>query len=346
MQLSRQRLCSLLIIFIIMSVCYFIWLVRDGLYPFLLGVLLAYLLYPFMIFLENRGYKRTWALAIIYSAGTLFCLGIGFLFVPVLVRELENFAQDLPAMTLRAEELLNYLQASYKSWVLPMSMREAIDVGLSNIGIKVNLFVVGAVQGILDSFSYLIGIAISPVLAFYILYDWRNIAHSVLGVLPSAWRGEAILICRNINGVLHGVIRGQIFISILVGSFVMLGLWLMNIKYALLIGLLAGLLDVIPYFGAIIGAFPAVCVALLYSPIMALKVLLLFIVVHQTESVLIQPKIIGNSVGLHPLSVIFFVFVGEEIGGLVGMLLGVPFAAISKILLKHALKFIIYASNK
>lgn len=338
MRLTRKRLGFIFIITALLFTFGFLWMVRSSLYPFFLGILLAYLLNPFVVFLEGKGIKRAWALILIYAV--IFFLGVivALKLLPLLIKELESFAGEFPAMMGQAEDLLGGWQMHYQSWSLPPSMREAIDAGLREIGQQGSSFVTGMVQGILNAFPYMIGIAISPVLAFYILYDWREIRHQLLGLLPSAWRAEAVSVCHGVNRVLHGVIRGQIFTSLLVGALITVGLWLLGIRYALLIGLLAGALDVIPYFGALIGALPAVGAAFLYSPMAALKVLVLFVVVHQTESVLIQPKIVGNTVGLHPLSVIFFVFAGEAAGGLVGMLLAVPVAAIGKVLAQHAFK--------
>ena len=320
---------------------YLLWLVRAGLYPFVLGVLLAYLLNPLVIFFEKQGMKRSLALTIIYGLIFLSFWLIGIKFIPLLVQELECFAKDLPEIMNRVEELVNYWQLSYENMILPLSMRNAINEGILNLSLQLNVFITDLVQRILDLFTYIIGIVISPILAFYLLYDWQEIKKNIVGIIPSAWQKEFLLICKSINKVLHGVIRGQFFISLLVGILITFGLWILEIRYALLIGVLAGILDVIPYFGAIIGAFPAIGVAFLYSPIMAFKVALLFLCVHQLESILIQPKIIGAKVGLHPLSVIFFVFIGGEIGGLIGMLLGVPLAAIAKVLVQHFIKMMI-----
>lgn len=319
-------------------VLYFLWLVRAGLYPFVLGILLAYLLNPLVMFFEHKGMKRSVALLLIYGLIFLIFWFIAVKFIPFLVRELESFAGDLPQMIRRVENLLDYWQLSYESIALPLSMREAINESIISLSSQLNLFVAKLVQGILQLFTYLIGIVVSPVLAFYLLSDWQGIKKNLLLMVPRGWQKEVFLICRSISQVLDGVIRGQLFISLFVGTLITLGLWMFDVRYALLIGILAGVLDVIPYFGAIIGAVPAIGVAFLYSPMMALKVLILFFVVHQMESALIQPKIIGAKVGLHPLSVIFFVFIGGELGGLLGMLLCVPLAAIAKVLLKHLLK--------
>jgi predicted PurR-regulated permease PerM len=100
-------------------------------------------------------------------------------------------------------------------------------------------------------------------------------------------------------------------------------------------------LDIIPYFGAFIGATPAVTLALLSSPWLALKVVLLFFAIHQLEGSIIGPQIMGDNVGLHPLSVIFFLFIGGELGGIPGMLLGVPIAAVGKVFIRHIIRMLI-----
>lgn len=318
-----------------------LWVARGALYPFFLGVLIAYLLNPLVALLERRGAGRLWALAAVYTVLAAAAAGAGIKLVPLLVRELENFARDLPSITREAEALLGDLETHYRSWALPESMRRAVDEAIGGIGAEADLFVRELVQQILGLFSYAVGIAVSPVLAFYILYDWQNLREKTLFMLPAAWRARCVRMAGEVNVVLHGVIRGQILTSLLVAALVTAGLYALQIPYALLIGALAGALDVIPYFGALIGALPAVGMALLQSPAAVLKVTALFFVVHQLEGSVIQPKIVGKTAGLHPLTVIFFAFVGGELGGLVGMLLSVPLAAIGKVCLRHFMQLLL-----
>jgi predicted PurR-regulated permease PerM len=176
---------------------------------------------------------------------------------------------------------------------------------------------------------------ISPILAFYLLHDWFKIKEELLTLLPTKYRRETIAIFKDVDKVLSGVIRGQLTVALIVGVLVTIGLYFLHVKYFLLIAILASMLDVIPYFGAFIGATPAVTLALLHSPLLAFKVAILFFAIHQLEGTVIHPRILGENVGLHPLSVIFFVFVGGELGGFIGMLLGVPLAAIGKVFIRH-----------
>jgi len=320
-------------------IIYFLWLVRGGLYPFIIAFLLAYLLNPAVRWLESKHLKRVWAIIVVYVI--LFTLVIvgGSQLLPLILRELESFGRELPMMTTKCEELVQVFQMKYQNSAVPVSLRLAIDNSLQSIQIEIQVFVARLVACILDVISHFIGIIITPVLAFYLLHDWHEIGTALLRVAPGSWRRELVLMLQDI--VFSGVIRGQLFVAFIVCILVSLGLLVLGVRYALIIGILAGMLDIIPYFGAFIGATPAVTVALLSSPWLAVKVALLFFIIHQLEGTIISPMILGEKAGLHPLIVIFFLFVGGEFAGLAGMLLGVPLAALGKVVLHHLLKALI-----
>lgn len=341
MTLNKKYIRLSILVGIVIISAYLLWLVRNGLYPFILALLLAYLLNPAVCFFEKKGISRLWAIIIVYMI--VFCIIIvsGATLFPLLVHELDSFNHEIPSMAAKLDELLHAIQNQYQNAVLPYSIRTAVDEAVLSVEETVQVFVEDIVQGIVNIVTHSIGLAITPVLAFYLLHDWYSIKKELLLLVPNSWRGELILVFRDINKVLNGIVRGQLTIAVIVGILVSTGLYIFQLKYALLIGILAGILDVIPYFGAIIGAAPAITIALLHSPWIALKVALLFLAVHQIEGTIIQPKILGESVGLHPLSVIFFVFIGGELGGLIGMLLGVPIAAICKVIIRHIINAIV-----
>ncbi len=341
MAITRQTARALLLTAAALLVAFFLWRVRGGLYPFFIALFLAYVLNPAVDYLEGKGLRRVWAIACVYVLLFAGVFVAGSRLIPLLVRELESFGQELPQMTAKGQELIDSLQWRYQHSALPHSLRAALDSGLVSLQAAVQAFAAAAVAAIIGLLTHFIGLAISPVLAFYLLHDWHELGEAILRTLPARWRHETVLVLRDVDKVLAGVIRGQVTVAVIVGVLVSCGLYLLGVRYALIIGILAGALDVIPYFGAFIGATPAVTVALLTSPWLALKVALLFFVIHQTEGTIIGPKILGDNVGLHPLAVIFFLFVGEELGGLVGMLLGVPVAAVGKVLISHLLRLMI-----
>jgi sporulation integral membrane protein YtvI len=341
MAISRTIVRMAVLAISVAGILYFLWLVRSGLYPFVIAFFLAYLLNPAVSWLEHKGLKRIWAIFAVYLI--LFSIVIigGSRLIPIVIRELESFGRDLPLMTAKGEELLQNLQWKYQNSALPYSLRIAMDNGLVTLQTQAQEYVIAMVDAIIDMLAHSIGLIISPVLAFYLLHDWREIGEEVRRLLPARLHQELGLLFRDLDKVLAGVIRGQLTVAVIVGVLLSGGLYFLGVRYAVIIGILAGMLDIIPYFGAIIGAAPAVTVALLESPWLALKVTILFFVIHQMEGTIIGPQILGDNIGLHPLSVIFFLFIGGELGGLIGMLLGVPLAALGKVLLRHLAKALI-----
>ncbi|MGB4472629.1 MAG: AI-2E family transporter, partial [Limnochordia bacterium] len=186
--------------------------------------------------------------------------------------------------------------------------------------------------------SQIISLLIAPILAFYLLRDLEAIKRRSFMLIPKRYRLTVFKFCKEINRVVDGFIRGQLVNALLVGSLIAAGLALLGIKYAVFIGLLAGVFNIIPYFGPVIGFVPASLFALAKSPLSVLWVLILFVVVNQLEANVISPKIIGERVGLHPLAVIFAIFAGGELMGIIGMLVAVPAAAVVRIAFLYVLK--------
>jgi len=317
---------------------YFIWLVRSALYPFIIGLLLSYMLNPMVCYLEKKGFKRLWAIIALY----LLLFGIviigGSELLTLLIRDLESFAQDLPQIVAHINEILLFIQSQYQNSTLPYSLRLAIDEALLLGEAEMQQFIGQIVNSIITIARNSIGVAISPILAFYLLHDWYEIKSDVLLLVPGRWRTELDLFFRDVDKLLAGIIRGQLTVACIIGIFVTGGLYFLQLKFALMIGILAAIFDIIPYFGPIIGAAPAVMLAILESPWLTVKVIMMFVIIQQIEGNIIHPKIIGENTGLHPLTVIFCVFVGGEVAGLLGMLLGVPLAAIGKVFVRHMLK--------
>ncbi|MCC5467710.1 AI-2E family transporter [Pelosinus baikalensis] len=341
MLVTKAAIRITLIIVILICFLYFFWMVHNALYPFIIGLFLAYLLNPAVCYLERKNIGRLWAIIAVYII--LFGVVIigGSKLLALFIKELQSFALDLPFMIENINKLLTQMQSQYQNSALPYYLRIAIDNNLLLLENEMQEFMGQVVNFIIKIISHSIGLAISPILAFYLLHDWYKIKSEILALLPSGWRAELVLFFRDADKVLGGIIRGQLLVASIIGVFVTIGLYLLQVKFALIIGILAALFDIIPYFGPIIGASPAVMLAILESPWLTIKVILLFFIIQQIEGNIIHPKIIGVNIGLHPLSVIFVVFVGGEVAGIIGMLLGVPVAAIGKVLVRHIVKVLL-----
>jgi predicted PurR-regulated permease PerM len=182
--------------------------------------------------------------------------------------------------------------------------------------------------GVLSRALYLV---LAPFLAYYLLRDAEVVSRAVLSLIPLHFRDEALGLLSRLNRVGIGFIRGQIIVSAIVGLMVTIGLAVLGIKYAVLIGVVAGIFDVVPYFGPLIGGVPAVILGLLRSPSTAVWAAVWIFVVHQIEGVFLQPRIMGEHVGLHPLAIVFAILAGGDLFGIWGMLVAVPVAAVVKV---------------
>ena len=329
----RWTMVIVLVVFLVVL----LWVAREGMYPFLLAILISYFLSPAVVWFERRKVPRTISLILLYVFGGLVVCAFLWKGIPIFLREAESFIQSLPQISQQLESIVLSIER-YQAEKLPPMVKHIIEQNINEAETMIETSLGALIHRMLGLMEYTIGVAVSPIIAFYILHDWQRIRKSLFELLPIECRGTCREIATEVNKVLGGVIRGQVIISIFVGTAVTVGLYYFGVPYAILLGVLAGILDVIPYFGAIFGAVPAILFGLFISPLTAVKVAILFFVVHQLESSVIHPNVVGDSIGMHPLAVLFFVFLGGEVGGLIGMVIGVPLAAIIKIIFHHIMR--------
>jgi len=188
--------------------------------------------------------------------------------------------------------------------------------------------------------TWVVNILLLPILAFYFLRDWDKLVERVASVIPRNRIGTISQLARESNDVLGAFIRGQFLVMVALGVIYAGGLSLVGLKLGLLIGLIAGLISFIPYLGATTGILLAVVAALVQAQGFDLKLLILvgvvFTVGQLLESYVLTPRIVGDKIGLHPVAVIFAVMAGGQLFGFLGMLLALPVAAVSNVLLRYA----------
>mgnify|MGYP001029162139 CR=1 FL=1 len=321
---------------VLLGVLAFLYRVRTVLTPFLFAIVIAYILYPVVRAVEKRGSSRYVAIFLVYAIFGVI-LGVSFWIVmPSLLKDLEEIARQLPEQASQLEDLGKDAVGFFRRIQLPGTLRDGVAILLERVQVIVESLAGRLMQMLMVTFTHMISLLISPVLAFYFLRDHQAMRESALRYIPAQHRGDALYILQEINSALNGFFRGQILVCLFVGLFIYGGLAFLGIPYAPFIGLLAGLFDIIPYFGPVLGFVPAATLALSKSPLTVLWVLVLFVAANQIENAIISPKLIGDRVGLHPLVVIFAVLVGAELMGIIGMLLAIPFASIIRVILAFA----------
>jgi len=309
--------------------------VRSILGPFFLAFVLAYLLNPLVVALERHKISRKKSILIVFGLIIAIVITLVFLVLPILYNELSKLAVILPNAIQQFTERVDGLREQFKATGLPSRVALVLDEHLGQGEVifanRLNLFLDNLPKVLSTATLYIL----SPVIAIYFLADWKGLGTHFNRMVPQRCRMEWRRLWQDINHVIRQFVRGDLFVAVIVGVLIGLGVKLVGMDYALLIGLICGVFDLIPYFGPFIGAVPAILLALTHSPAMAIKVGLIILIVQQLEGSIISPKLMGDSVGLHPLWVVFALLAGGELVGFWGMLLAVPVAAVIRVVLNH-----------
>ena len=339
-QLRRQAIFWLLAALAFIG---FLYLFRSILLPFVAGMILAYFLDPVADRLERFGLSRALATTLIVASFLVGFVVALMLVVPILVSQLAEFITRIPHYVTRLQFIVTDFDPDWLSRTLgvePSSLRE----GLSGLLTQAAGFLTTLFQSLWNSGRALIDIAglfvITPVVAFYMLLDWDRMVDRVDSLIPRDHLNTVRQIATDIDRSLAGFVRGQGTLCLVLGIYYALGLTLVGVNFGLLIGLFAGFVSFIPYVGAALGLVLAVGVALVqFWPEwhMILLVAGIFVVGQTIEGNILQPKLVGRSVGLHPVWLIFALFAFGLLFGFVGLLIAVPAAAAIGVLVRFAL---------
>ena len=321
----------------------FLFLFRDILLPFVAGMALAYFLDPVADRLQRLGMSRLMATVFILLSFLVLVVLALMIVIPVLVTQAAEFAQRMPDYIAQFQALITSADRD----LLPPFLEQQLDnlsesfAGLLSQGAG---FVGTLVAQIWTSSMALINLAalfvITPVVAFYMLLDWDSMVRKVDSWVPRDHVEDVREIARDMNRAIAGFVRGQGTVCIILGLFYAIGLSLVGLNFGLLIGMFAGLISFIPYVGSLIGLVLSIGVAVVqFWPdyIWIAAVAGIFFAGQFLEGNILQPKLVGSSVGLHPVWLMFALFAFASLFGFLGMLIAVPAAAAVGVLVRFAL---------
>jgi sporulation integral membrane protein YtvI len=314
----------------------FFFSIRYILGPFLLAFVLAYLINPVIEWLEKHKFNRRWAIALTFGLTIIIVVLTLFLVLPLAYNETARLMVILPGKMSQLDSFLQNVRQHFQTSGLPEKVAYVIDEHLGNGEVYVAEKLKTSLDNLPKKLASFSPYLLSPVLAIYFLADWKRIQLAFMRLVQQKWRLEWQRLWLDISHVVRCFIRGNLVVAVIVGVLVGIGVKLIGMDYALIIGLICGITDLIPYFGPLIGAVPAILLGFTKSSMMALEVGLVIIFVQQLEGNIISPKIMGDSVGLHPLWVVFALLAGEELAGFWGIFFSVPIAAVIRVILRHA----------
>lgn len=295
-----------------------------------ISFIFAYSLKPLQQKIMEKGVNRKVS-ALVLLFGLLAGISIIFIFlIPNVVKEALNISSTFDELKLFVEKINKSIEKLSSN----RYMKNIIENGLFKMEGIITLYTNNAFERVLKNSENILSFAVIPILTYYFLSDGPEIGKSMVNFIPLRKRSVFRSLSKDINVVLSKYIISQFFLSALISVMTFIVLILLKVDFPLLLSLLNGLFNIIPYFGPLLGGIPAVVVALLVSPKTALYTALCLNLIQQIEGDIISPKITGDSVNMHPLFVILLLILGGKVGGFVGMVLAVPIAVVIKIIVQ------------
>ena len=329
----------------------------------IIAIIFAYIIDPIVNYLERKGVKRQFGVIIVYISVILI---FGILIVSVIpktINEISNLLTSLPAMVdTLIREVNNFVSNVFAKFNIELpenfinvyketnpkvngdvetpqivsDILDSIKATINDLIVKVQGSLMGSLSNVLSKLYGFLTSAFRLVLiiifSFYFSVDKDRFMHRVKKAIPNKYRDDISYLTSNIDTALQQFIRGRMLMAIFVGLLTMAYLLVLRVDFAIIIGLITCVADIIPYIGPFLGCAPAVLFAFMDSPMKALWVLILFVIVQWVENNILAPKLIGDSTGLNPLVILISIIIGGGIFGVWGMVISVPLMSIIFIL--------------
>jgi len=320
-----------------------LYLLQPILLPFVLGALVAYLGDPLVDLLERRRINRTAGVVLVFFVFTAASILVMGLALPLLLQQLDLLVQKIPAFYqwLR-QEALPWLQQQLGVFAVDLPQVDwsgQLAENWKSLGLVTAQTIrklTGSGAGILLTMANL---ALVPVVAFYLMRDWDVLVARALKLLPMAWQENTSAMVREADEVVSAFIRGQFLVMCSLAVIYSVGLWIVGLQLAFLLGLIAGSASLVPYLGFLVGIIASGIAA--YAQFQEWGVLLWVALVfgfgQAVESMVLTPVLVGDRIGLHPVAVIFALMAGGQIGGFVGVVAALPVAAVLMVFYRHAM---------
>ena len=300
---------------------------------FSFALMLAYFFDPLYKFILNKRAPKVLAIIIIFGIIiTLLILTIFFL-IPSLINQLNILYKEIPKFIENYQNLILSIKPQLSKFINPADVEILLKENLSGLQKSVLGFsqsIIIYLSNIVSSITF--GIVIVPLILFYLMRDIFKFKESLYIFVSKKNKKEFKEVLEEIDNIVSGFIRGRIIVCFIVGTLIGVGLYFLHLKFALIIGIVSGIFNFIPYLGPIVGLVLTLIFALGNSWWTLLMIVVLFVLVNQLEAVYLNPNILGKGLGLHPLTVILSILICGQLLGILGVLVAVPLAAILKVL--------------
>lgn len=309
--------------------------------PIILAGFLFYLLRP-LVNLMNKKLSKGISILILYLILISILVGVIIIIGPVLNAQFNSLTDNMPFIISEIQK--GFINIQELEIFQPYQLNQIVDIEglLLQLGDMINqlsknlVSSIGSFIGVLA--NAVLVLVIVPFILFYMLRDGHKLESLILNTFNKKHGKQVQVILSDIDKTLSSYIQGQGIVCLCVGLLCFITFLIIGLDYALLLAVVAGVTNIIPYLGPWIGTIPAVIVALFKSPVTALLVIVLVVIIQQIESNLISPQIIGKKLQIHPIIIMFLILIAGRLAGLIGMILAVPIYAISRVLITHGFK--------
>lgn len=307
-----------------------LYLVRNVVAILFVALIVSAAIDPVVSWLTRKKIPRSLAVLLIFLI-LFVVIGILFSFIiPAIVNQFSNFTQDLPAHIQKLTQLFRGLENFFRLYNVDLSSQEI----LGTIGKKLAEYSGQIFSTTIGIFNSLISIIAVLSLTFYLSVKEEGMKSFVMSFTPGAHQEYAASLAERIRERIGKWLQGQLFLMLIIFVLDYIALSLLGVPYALILAILAGFMEIIPYIGPIISAVPAVLVGFLVNPLTGLLVLAAYVIIQQFENHVIVPQIMKKAIGLNPVAVILALLIGAKLGGVLGAILAIPLAAALSVFVK------------
>ena len=322
--------------------------------PIILASIGYYLLRPILRLLEKIHIPRPWGILIIFLGAAGLITLLVFLVLPFLKSQFNNLVDDFPTyfkkLTLDIDTFLRTSIFSTYYETLDINALAIVESAPDNVGKFLTDMVGGIAVGLTSFVSALTGFVLAivtvPFILFYLLKDGEKLPKVFIKMLPPRMRDDAEVIVKDADHQISSYIQGQILVAICIGIMVTIGFRIIGMEYAVLLGVIAMFTSVVPYLGPLIAITPAVIIAIVTSPFMLVKLAIVWTIVQLIDGKFISPQIMGKSLSIHPITIIFVLLTAGSLFGVAGVILGIPGYALLKVVVTHLFRLYKVRYNK
>lgn len=307
--------------------------------PIILAFIAYYLLNPVVNLLEKLRIKRLWGIIIMIIVFSGIVTGILMVSIPTIEQQIKELIANFPAYI---DSINEGIRTFISNSILESYYDEArvwVEANLGDIPATVMASFGNAVQGIASFASTLTTIIVSlvtfPFVLFFLLKDGGRFKTYLLSLFPKKFRKDITNVLHNMDTQVGSYIQGQIFVALCIGALLFIGYLVIGLQYGVVLAIVAAITSVVPYLGPVIAITPAIVVAIVTSPWMLLKLAIVWAIVQFLEGHFISPNVMGRTMQIHPLTIMFVLLVAGKLFGLVGVILGIPGYAIAKVFVQY-----------